>query len=169
MDTSPSSQPKGGVPTYLGNGARAGRFTDYYPAWMDKLADDVTVEGSLFDGAAQGAEAVRAIARAPSARLYEQQKFNFAGPCGDNGFVEDYTAPSAASPSALSSRHERRGQAQHIAANYRPRSSVAVPVPAAGQGSREPPTPSTSSPASPDHDGPAGPPAARAPTAWRAA
>jgi len=34
-----------GVPKYLGGGDPAGRFTDYYPAWLDNLADDVTVEG----------------------------------------------------------------------------------------------------------------------------
>jgi hypothetical protein len=50
-----------GVPTYIGGGDPAGRFTDYYPAWLDHLADDVTIEGSLLDGAAQGAEAIRMI------------------------------------------------------------------------------------------------------------
>ena len=29
-----------GVATYLGRGDRAGRFADYYPAWVDKLAGD---------------------------------------------------------------------------------------------------------------------------------
>jgi hypothetical protein len=47
-----------GTPTYLGRGDPAGRFTDYYPAWLNNLADDVTVEGSLLDGAVRGAEAV---------------------------------------------------------------------------------------------------------------
>jgi hypothetical protein len=37
------------------------KFADYYPAWIDELADDVTVEGSLLDGAAQSVEAVRTI------------------------------------------------------------------------------------------------------------
>ena len=50
-----------GVPTYMGGGDPAGRYTDYYPAWLDHLADDVTIEGSLLDGAAQGPEAVRTI------------------------------------------------------------------------------------------------------------
>ena len=36
-----------GAPTYLGRGDPAGRFADYYPAWMDKLAGDVTLEGSM--------------------------------------------------------------------------------------------------------------------------
>jgi hypothetical protein len=40
-----------GAPTYMGGGDSAGKFNDYYPAWIDNLADDVTVEGSLLDGA----------------------------------------------------------------------------------------------------------------------
>jgi len=47
--------------TYLGGGDPALRFSDYYPEWLDKLADDVTLEGSLMDGAVQGREAVRVI------------------------------------------------------------------------------------------------------------
>ena len=33
--------------TYLGSGGPA--LTGYYPAWLDNLADDATVEGSLLD------------------------------------------------------------------------------------------------------------------------
>src|SRR5262249_3597841 len=36
-------------------------LADHYPAWLDNLADDVTVEGSMLDGVVQGAEAARAI------------------------------------------------------------------------------------------------------------
>ena len=50
-----------GVPTYVQGGDPAGRFTDYYPVWLDNLADDVTIEGSLLDGAALGPDAVRTI------------------------------------------------------------------------------------------------------------
>jgi hypothetical protein len=50
-----TSTPTDGAPTYIGGGDP--RFTDYYPAWLDNLADDVTVEGSMLDGAAQGTEA----------------------------------------------------------------------------------------------------------------
>ena len=90
------------TPTYLGRGDPAGRFTDYYPAWLDNLAEDVTVEGSLLDGAVQGAEAVRAIIVAIRT-LYDRHDFNFAGPWGDNSFLEDYTAPVRGSRSAVSS------------------------------------------------------------------
>jgi hypothetical protein len=114
-----------GVPTYLGGGDLAGGFADYYPAWLDHLADDVTIEGSLLDGAAQGADAVRMIVGTIRA-LYEQQEFNFAGPWGDNSFLENYTARVRGEPIGcvvLVSRNAA-GQTQHIAANYRPRSSL---------------------------------------------
>ena len=31
------------------------------PAWLDNLADDVSLEGSMMDGFVQGAEAVRSV------------------------------------------------------------------------------------------------------------
>ena len=125
MTNIPSGRSTDGTPTYVGGGARAGRFTDYYPAWIDNLADDVTVEGSLLDGAAQGPEAVRMIV-GTIRQLYDQQEFNFAGPWGDNSFLEDYTARVRGEPIGcvvLVSRNAA-GQTQHIAANYRPRSSL---------------------------------------------
>ena len=30
--------------------------SDYYPGWLDHLADDVTLEGAMMDGYVQGAE-----------------------------------------------------------------------------------------------------------------
>ena len=111
------------VAQYLGHGDPA--LADYYPAWLDNLADDATVEGSLLDGAVQGAEAVRMIV-GTIRELYDQQEFNFAGPWGDNSFLEDYTARVRGEPIGcvvLVSRNAA-GQTQHIAANYRPRSSL---------------------------------------------
>ena len=113
------------VPTYLGRGDPAGRFADDYPAWFDKLAADVTLEGSMLDGAVQGADAIRAVIGAVR-KLYERQDFTFAGPLGDNGFIEDYTAEVRGRP--LGRLHlntfDADGQAQHIAAHYRPLSSL---------------------------------------------
>jgi len=114
-----------GVATYLGGGDRAGTFSDYYPAWLDHLADDVTIERSLLDGAAQGAEAVRMIV-GTIRELYDQQEFNFAGPWADNRFLEDYTARVRGEPigCVVLVSCNAAGQTQHIAANYRPRSSL---------------------------------------------
>jgi hypothetical protein len=50
--------------TYMGSAdpdrSRA-EYSDYYPAWLDNLAEDATIEGSLLGGAAQGPDAVRTI------------------------------------------------------------------------------------------------------------
>jgi hypothetical protein len=111
--------------TYLECGDAASSLTDYYPSWLDNLADDVTIEGSAMDGVAQGAEAVRTILVAIRT-LYESQKFNFVGPVGGNGLLEDYTAQVRGEPIScvvLVTRNAA-GQTQHIVANYRPRSSL---------------------------------------------
>jgi hypothetical protein len=113
------------APTYLGKGDSVGRFADYYPAWFDKLAADITLEGSTLDGAVQGADGIRAVIGGVR-ELYDRQDFNFAGPSGENGFVEDYTAEVRGRP--LGCLHlvtfNADGQAQHIAAHYRPPSSL---------------------------------------------
>jgi hypothetical protein len=120
-----ATQATGGVPTYLGRGDPAGRFADYYPAWVDKLAGDVTLEGSMLDGALQGADAIRAVIGGVR-ELYDRQDFNFAGPWGDNSFIEDYTAEVRGK--SVGCLHvvtfNADGQAQHIAAHYRPLSSL---------------------------------------------
>jgi hypothetical protein len=56
-----ATQATDGVPTHLEGGGPAGRFAGYYPAWVDKLAADVTLEGSMLDGALQGPDAIRAV------------------------------------------------------------------------------------------------------------
>lgn len=114
-----------GVPTYVQGGDPAGRFTDYYPAWLKNLADDVTIEGSLLDGAARGPDAVRTIVGAIRT-LYDRQVFNFAGPYGDNGWLEDYIAHAHGEPigCAVLVTSNADGQTLHVAANYRPRSSL---------------------------------------------
>jgi hypothetical protein len=95
---------------------------DYHPVWLDSLADDVTLEGSAMNGSVQGPEAVRSIV--PLIRsLYDDQEFNFAGPYGENGFLEDYTARVRGEQigNVVLVTRNAAGQAQHIVANYRPR------------------------------------------------
>jgi hypothetical protein len=120
-----ATQATDGVPTYLGKGDRTGRFADYYPAWANRLARDVTLEGSMLDGALQGPDAIRAVIGSVR-ELYDRQDFNFAGPWGDNGFIEDYTADVRGRP--LGCLHlvtfNADRQTQHIAAHYRPLSSL---------------------------------------------
>jgi len=77
------------------------RLADYFPAWLNNLADDVVLEGSAMDGTVQGAEPVRTIL-VYIRSLYEYQRFHFAGPYGEDGFLEDYPPGSAASRSITS-------------------------------------------------------------------
>jgi len=125
MTSTHDSQNTDGVPTYTQGGDPAGRFSHYYPAWLENLADDVTIEGSLLDGAAVSPDAVRTIVGAIRT-LYEHQQFNFAGPWGDSSFLEDYTAQVRGEPIGCVVLVTRNGagQAQSIAANYRPRRSL---------------------------------------------
>jgi hypothetical protein len=100
--------------------------TDYHPVWLDSLADDVTIEGSAMNGVVQGAEAVRSIVTSIRT-LYDSQEFNFAGPYGDNGFLEDYTARIRGGGhigNVVLVTRNATGQAQHIVANYRPRTTL---------------------------------------------
>ena len=125
MSSVHSSHSTDGVPTYTKGGDPDGRYADYYPAWLDNLADDVTVQGSLLDGAALGQEAVRTIIGAIRT-LYEHQQFNFAGSYGERGWLEDYRADVRGAPigCAVVVTKNAAGQTQHVAANYRPRSSL---------------------------------------------
>jgi len=109
--------------TYLGSGDPT--LTGYYPAWLDNLADDATVEGSLLDGAVRGAEAVRSIV-VTIRSLYDRQEHKFAGPYGDNGFLEDYVAQVRGEPigCVVLVTRNAAGQTQHVVASYRPRSSL---------------------------------------------
>jgi hypothetical protein len=110
-------------PTYLGNGAPG--LKDYYPAWLDNLADDVTLEGSLLDGAVQGAEAVRSIVVGIRS-LYDRQEHTYAGPYGDNCFLEEYIARIRGEPigCVVLVTRNAAGQTQRIVVGYRPRSSL---------------------------------------------
>jgi hypothetical protein len=110
---------------YLGSGDPGSQLTGYYPAWLDNLAGDVTLEGSAMDGFMQGAEAVRTVL-VYIRSLYDYQKFNFAGPYGENGWLEDYTAGVRGEPIGNVTVVTRNAaeQAQHIVGNYRPRSTL---------------------------------------------
>jgi hypothetical protein len=61
-----------------------------------------------------------------SETLYDRQEFNFAGPYGENGFLEDYTAWVRGEPigNVVLVTRNPAGQALRIVANYRPRSTL---------------------------------------------
>jgi hypothetical protein len=126
MSTKSEALAEGGTPTYVTrfDGVRV-PATDYHPVWVGSLADNVTIEGSAMNGVVQGAEAVRSIVTYIRT-LYDSQEFNFAGPYGENGFLEDYTAQVRGEPigNVVLVTRNAAGQAQHIVANYRPRNTL---------------------------------------------
>ena len=111
----------GVAPTYLAAGDPA--LADYSPAWLSNL--DVTLEGSMMDGAVQGADAVRSLL-VYIRKLYDRQEFHSAGAVDDNRFLEDYTAWVRGEPlgNVVLVTRNAAGQAQHIVANYRPRKTL---------------------------------------------
>ena len=110
---------------FLESGDAASSLTDYYPSWLDNLADDVTLDGSMLDGVVQGKEDVRTVVTTIRS-LYEYQEFNFAGPYRENDWIEDYIAQVRGEPigCVVLVTRNAAGQATHIAASYRPRSSL---------------------------------------------
>jgi hypothetical protein len=107
------------------NSDPARKRTEYYPWWLDNLADDVTGAGAAIEGTLHGAENVRRVVL-DARELHEQHEFHFTGDYGDKGFLEEYTCLIQGAPtSAVVTVHRNvAGKAQHIVVNHRPRSSV---------------------------------------------
>jgi hypothetical protein len=111
------------LPQYLGPGDPA--LKGYYPAWVNNIADDATVEGSMLNGVVQGADSVRSVVLTIRS-LYEHQEFKFAGPYGEHGFLEDYVARVNGEPigCVVVVTRNPAGQTQHVVASYRPLRSL---------------------------------------------
>jgi hypothetical protein len=111
--------------TYLGTRDASTHRRDYRPDWLENLAEDVTIEGSVLTGIAVGPEAIRAIL-GHARTLYEYQEFNYVGPYGDGAFVEDYTSMVRGEPigSVVVIRFNEAGQTAGIVVNHRPLRSV---------------------------------------------
>jgi hypothetical protein len=99
--------------------------SEYRPVWLNALANDVTLEGSAMNGIVHGPDAVRSIVTFIRT-LYDAQEFNFAGPYGENGFIEDYTAHVRGEElgNVVLVTRNAEGHAQRIVANYRPRTTL---------------------------------------------
>ena len=113
-----------GTPRYLAGGDPD--LAGYYPAWLDDIADDATVEGSMLDGAIEGPDGVRAIVTTIRGLYGDSQEFHFTGPWGDNGWLEDYIARVDGKPlgCVVLVTRNAAGQTQHVVASYRPVSTV---------------------------------------------
>jgi hypothetical protein len=57
---------------------------------------------------------------------YEHQEFNYAGPCGENSFLEDYSSSVRGVPTGVVVlvTFNANGQTQHVVVNHRPRSAM---------------------------------------------
>jgi hypothetical protein len=107
-------------------GREAGsKYTNYYPWWLDKLADDVTGEGAAIQGVIQGAEIVHKVVT-DARKIYESQTIELTGDYGDNGFLEEYTCKIQGQSTrvVVTVKRNAAGQCQHLVVNHRPRSSV---------------------------------------------
>jgi hypothetical protein len=113
--------------TYLGSGDASRQRRGHRPEWLDRLADDVTLEASVLNGIVVGPEGVRTII-GYARGLYEYQEFVYVGPYGDpgHGFAEDYTSRVHGEPTGglVVVRYNDAGETQHIVINHRPLGSV---------------------------------------------
>ena len=102
------------------------RFRDS-PEWLDKLADNVTLEGSAIRGLLEGIETVKAIV-AGFRELEAFQEVNYAGPCAHNCHLEDYVTEIQAQPTGVVTMtyNDDAEDVQHVIINHRPLSSVVL-------------------------------------------
>ena len=110
--------------TYAQIGAVDPTLADYFPKWLDTMTDDVILEGSMFDGAIQGRDAVRNVVITIRA-CYERQQHKFAGET-PAGFVENYVAVVRGMPigCVLLAIRNAAGKTERVVASYRPRSAL---------------------------------------------
>jgi hypothetical protein len=101
------------------------RRTEYYPAWLDNLAADVTLEAAVLNGVVTGIQDVLTVL-AHARTLYEFQDFSFIGDHGEDGLVEDYASSVEGEPIANIAIVHRNapGQATRLVMNHRPLSGV---------------------------------------------
>jgi hypothetical protein len=97
----------------------------YYPEWVKNVADDATLEGTMLDGVIVGREGLQSVVLKIK-ELYDRQDFVSVGPYGDNDWIEEYVAEIHGKPLGciLLVKFNDSGQAHHIVASYRPRTTV---------------------------------------------
>jgi hypothetical protein len=105
---------------------------DYYPHWLDNLADDVILQGAVFNGEVRGAEQVgKMLSFARS--LYAFQDFRFYGPHGEL-FLEDYRSTIRGTEAYRAGGVEiynfvvvyfnEAGETSHLVMNHRPQAAA---------------------------------------------
>ena len=101
---------------YLGHGDPA--LADYYPAWLDNMADDATVEGCWT--APCRARRPSGQSWSPSARCMTARSTSSPAPAARTASSRTTSLRSAV---VLVTRNDA-GKTQHVVAGYRPRSSL---------------------------------------------
>ncbi len=114
-------------PAYLGNADAQERHIGYSPEWLDRLADDVTLEGAAIQGLVEGAQNVREVV-ARLGKLQEFQEVDYDGKCAHNCRLEDYVTQIQGQPTGVVTMtyHDDSGTVEHVIINHRPRSSVVL-------------------------------------------
>src|ERR1700757_2071482 len=105
---------------------------DYYPHWLDNLADDVILQGAVFNGELRGAQKVGTML-SYARSLYAFQDFRFYGMRGDL-FLEDYRSRIRGSevyrPNGVEIYNfvvvyfNDAGETSQLVMNHRPQSAV---------------------------------------------
>jgi hypothetical protein len=99
-------------------------LANYYPKWLDSMAEDVVLEGSMFDGAILGPEAVRNVVTTIRS-VYDRQQHTFAGSYS-GGFLEVYRGLVRGEPlgCVVVVTFDSAGRTQRVVASYRPRTAL---------------------------------------------
>jgi hypothetical protein len=99
-------------------------FATYYPGWLNTMADDVILEGSMINGVVQGPEDVRNVIGTIRAG-YEREAHTFVTEAGGR-LIEEYVAVIRGEPIGciLLVTSDAAGRTTHVAAGYRPLSSL---------------------------------------------
>jgi hypothetical protein len=110
--------------TYTHFGKVDPSLANYYPKWLDDMADDVVLEGSMFDGAIQGRDAVRNVVSTIRS-VYDRQQHTFAGEY-PGGFLEEYAAVVRGEPlgCVVLVSFDSAGRTKRVVASYRPRTAL---------------------------------------------
>jgi hypothetical protein len=105
---------------------------NYYPHWLDNLADDVILQGAVFNGELRGAQQVGTMLSFARS-LYAFQDFRFYGRRGDL-FLEDYRSrirgTEAYHPSGVEIYNfvvvyfNDAGETSQLVMNHRPQSAA---------------------------------------------
>jgi hypothetical protein len=101
------------------------KASEYYPWWLDQLADDATGEGAAMQGVLHGGDNVRTLVT-EARKVYDNQTFYFTGDFGSKGFIEEYTCEIEGQPTrvVVTVHRNEEGKCKHLVVNHRPRSSV---------------------------------------------